>query len=232
MVLKVYGPDFTAGGTGIVVMTLFELRVPFELVYVDMYAGEHKHPEHLARQPFGMVPAIDDDGFILFESRAICRYLVERYLTHAGGHLCPPPETDLQARAKFEQAASMEYGYFEPHARVVYRQAIIQPLLGLLPDEEVVSAALEKLAITLNVYDGILAQRRFLCGEEFSLVDLFHVAFGAPLAAAGCDYMTCTPRWPNVARWWKEITERPSFVTLGEGLKRAAKLSRRESLES
>jgi len=47
-------------------------------VLVDLMKGEHKKDDHLSRQPFGVVPALDDDGFWLYESCAMIRYLDEK----------------------------------------------------------------------------------------------------------------------------------------------------------
>ena len=49
-----------------------EKGVPYELVRIDPFKDEHKFPAYLEKQPFGQVPYIDDDGFVLYESRAIC----------------------------------------------------------------------------------------------------------------------------------------------------------------
>ena len=62
------------------VMAVFNyLDVPFELVVVDLRKGEQKAPEYLEKQPFGQVPYLDDDGFVVFESRAIARYVASGY---------------------------------------------------------------------------------------------------------------------------------------------------------
>ena len=82
-----------------VITTLTELGLPYELTVVDFAKGEHKQPPHLARQPFGQIPTIEDAGFELYESRAICRYLNEK----AGGALVP---AGLQGRAEMERWAS------------------------------------------------------------------------------------------------------------------------------
>ena len=72
--MKVYGfPGSTC--TRKVLMTLHEKNCPYAFIPVDLGKGEHKQPEHLARQPFGVVPVLDHDGFVLYESRAIIRYL-------------------------------------------------------------------------------------------------------------------------------------------------------------
>ena len=87
-----------------------ELGVPYELITVDMLKDEHKAAAHLAHQPFGQVPYIDDDGFKLYESRAICRYLALKY--GGIGKLIPDPN-DLKKTALFEQAASIETSNFD-----------------------------------------------------------------------------------------------------------------------
>jgi len=72
--MKIFGhPASTC--TRKVLMTLNETKTPFELVLVDFAKGEHKQPAHLARQPFGQVPALEDDRFELYESRAMSRYI-------------------------------------------------------------------------------------------------------------------------------------------------------------
>lgn len=58
---------------------LEELQAPYEFQLLDMKVGEHLQPKFLAINPFGKVPAIDDDGFIVWESGAIMLYLAEKY---------------------------------------------------------------------------------------------------------------------------------------------------------
>lgn len=99
MALKVYGH---AGAicTKRVLVTLKELSVPHELVSLDLLKGEHKAPEHVANHPFGKIPYIVDDGFVLYESRAICLYLARKF----GKHLIPG-EGDVEGWAKFDQVS-------------------------------------------------------------------------------------------------------------------------------
>lgn len=72
MVLKLYG---SAMSTSRVLTVILEKQLPYELILVDIAKGEQKSEDFMKLQPFGKVPVLDDDGFILFESRAICRYL-------------------------------------------------------------------------------------------------------------------------------------------------------------
>lgn len=72
MVLKLYG---SAMSTSRVLMTILEKELPYEFILVDISKGEHKSEDFKQKQPFGKVPALEDDGFWIFESRAICKYL-------------------------------------------------------------------------------------------------------------------------------------------------------------
>ncbi len=77
MALKLYGG--ARSRASIVKWYLEELGLPYEFVLLDLQAGEHRQPEYLAINPFGKVPAIVDDGFVLWESGAILLYLSDRH---------------------------------------------------------------------------------------------------------------------------------------------------------
>lgn len=100
MVLKIHGVK-SSTCTRRVLTALYEKGVPYEFVPVNFANGEHKSPKHMALQPFGKVPAMDDDGFILFESRAIAKYIAKKYAGQGATLL--PAEDDLKAYGLFEQ---------------------------------------------------------------------------------------------------------------------------------
>ncbi|KAJ7092521.1 glutathione S-transferase [Mycena crocata] len=215
-VSKLPGGPNVAGGGAVVALVLAEKQIPFEFIPIDMVNGGSKTPEFLAKQPFGQVPVIDDDGFILYESRAICRYLVEKY-PGQGPRLVP---TSLQERALFEQAASVEFANFHFQAFKIVVEALGKPHNGLPVDQALLSSAISQLSATLDVYDTILGRQKFLAGNEFTLVDTFHLFHAHFLASAGIDIMM---RKPHVARWWTEVVSRPAWVKLQEeGMKSTA----------
>src|SRR5262245_44745205 len=108
-VMKLYLNPFSTCSRK-VLATLAEKQAEAEMVVIDLGKGEQKQPAHLARQPFGVVPVLDDDGFQLYESRAIVRYLDEKL---PGVALTPG---DARGRARMEQWISIEYSYFSPAA--------------------------------------------------------------------------------------------------------------------
>ncbi|KAJ7088800.1 glutathione S-transferase [Mycena belliarum] len=212
MVLKFYSFSSPTAGCGAVALTLLEKRVPFEVIHVDM--ADIKTPEYLAKHPWGQVPMIDDDGFILYESRAICRYLAEKYADQ-GTPLIP---TGLTAKARFEQAASIELANFWPLVRRITIEAVYNPRRNLPVDEAALAQARSELPAKLDVYEVILGTQKYLGGNEITLADLFHLWFAPPLNRAGHDVML--NRGPNVTRWWNDISSRPSWVKLqAEGIK-------------
>ena len=72
MVLKLHG---SAMATSRVLVTILEKQLPYELIFVDIAKGEQKSDDYKKLQPFGKVPVLEDDGFVMYESRAICKYL-------------------------------------------------------------------------------------------------------------------------------------------------------------
>ncbi|KAJ7123384.1 glutathione S-transferase-like protein [Mycena epipterygia] len=208
-ILKLYG--FThATCTRRVATVLHELKVPFELIPVDLRNGEHKSPAYLEKQPFGQIPYIDDDGFILYETRAICRYIAAK---HPESGLIP---AEAKAHALFEQAAAVELCNFDPSASKIVAETVIKPMMmGVPPNTEAVAPLLEVLDKKLDAYDAILGKQRYLAGDSLTLADLFHIPYAPLLAQGGSDIMT---QKPNVARWYNELLARPSWLAYPGGV--------------
>ena len=81
MVLKLYG---SAMSFARVLVVILEKDLPYEHILIDIAKGDQKSEAYKKLQPFGKVPALeDDDGFLIFESRAICKYLARQVLFHS-----------------------------------------------------------------------------------------------------------------------------------------------------
>ncbi|KAH9913902.1 glutathione S-transferase C-terminal-like protein [Epithele typhae] len=198
MVLKLYGKP-TSTCTNRVQTVLEELSVPYEFVAIDLTKGEHKAPDFTAVQPFGQVPYIDDDGFVLFESRAICRYLALKY----GG----------VEKGLIPAAASIELTNFDVFKAWVHLSAlrIRARMFALRPtDPEAVAKLTAMLDSKLVAYDVLLGRTKYLAGDEIMLPDLFHLPYGAMLKKRGIDLLE-SGKYPNVTRWWADVSSRPSW---------------------
>jgi glutathione S-transferase len=195
--MKIFGSPVSTC-TRKVLMTANETRTPFELIEVDLSKREHKQEPHLSRQPFGQIPAIDDEGFKMYESRAIARYIDAK----AGSPLTPP---DLHGRARMEQWISVEMLNFAPHAmKFIYH--------GIFKREqtpEVLKAAGASLDLAYGVLDRELAQQPYLAGSTFSLADICFAPY--------LEYLAHTPasgkiaEHAHVATWWSAVRDRPAW---------------------
>ena len=201
--LTVYGNPLSTC-TRKVLCLLAEKRAPFEFSVVDFTKGEHKQPAYLARQPFGQVPAIEHDGFALFESRAICRYLDE---VLDGPKLIPG---DARQRAVVEQWISVESANFTPHAMKIIYQLFFGPMRGQTPDPKVIESARTTLGHTVSIMETRLVRSEYLAGPAFSLADLVYLPYIEYLFACGQgDLIT---GHPLVGAWWARCSARPSWL--------------------
>ncbi|TCD61529.1 hypothetical protein EIP91_008290 [Steccherinum ochraceum] len=213
MVLKIYGfPASTC--TRRVALVCEEVGVPYELVVVNISKGEQKTSTFLEHQPFGVVPYIvDQDGYELYESRAIGRYLATKH----SSPLIPSP-TDVKKWGKFEQAASIEQSNFDAFALNIATERVFKPAKGLAGDEALAQRYTEALKAKIDVYEVILSKQKYLAGEECTLADLFHLPYGALITKIGINFLEDDITRPHVARWWKDITSRPSWLKVKDGV--------------
>jgi glutathione S-transferase len=139
--IKLYGSAFSRAV--IVEWYLRELGIPYEFMMVELPKGEHLQPAYMALHPFGKVPTIDDEGFVLWESGAILSYLANKY-----GQVAGVEQMAIVNQWIFFVNTTLSDGLFAPHL-----QAKDTPhLLGIL--------------------NGMFAQRPHLMGQEFSVADV------------------------------------------------------------
>jgi glutathione S-transferase len=204
MQMKVYGHPMS-NCTRKVLATLAEKGQEAQLVLVDLMKGEHKQPAHLARQPFGVIPAFeDDDGFMFYESRAIIRYL-DRKLP--GNPLTP---ANPRAYALMEQYISVEQSTFSPAAMKVIMERFFKPHMGGgAPDEAKVQEGLKGVEKVFGIMDPVLGKQQYLAGDSFSLAEICWAPYMEYLAVAGgADLIN---KHKNVAAWWGRVSSRPSW---------------------
>lgn len=211
MAIKVYGPPFSTAVSR-VLACLIEKEVPFQLINVNMAKGEHKKPDFLKIQPFGQVPAFQDESISLFESRAICRYIVEKFQNQGNKSLYG---TNLLEKASIDQWLETEGQSFNPPSSALVFQLAFAPKMKIKQDQALIRQSESKLLKVLDVYEKRLGETRYLAGDEFSLADLSHLPNGDYLVN-GTDKGEMFTSRENVGRWWREISGRDSWKKVVE----------------
>ncbi|XP_020240114.1 glutathione S-transferase F9 [Cajanus cajan] len=204
MVVKVYGPDYANPKR--VIVCLIEKEIEFETVFVDGFKGEHKKPEYLKLQPFGLLPVVQDDDYTLYESRAILRYYAEKYKNQGTDLL----GKTIEERGLVEQWLEVEaHNYYPPIYNLVMN-ILVSPLLGHPSDQKVIEESEEKLGKVLDVYEERLSKTKYLAGDFFSLADLSHLPFTHYLMNQMKKEHMVRER-KHVSAWWDDISNRPSW---------------------
>jgi len=200
--MKLYGHPLSSC-TRKVLITAAEKATTIEVTPVDLFAGEHKQPAHLARHPLGVIPVLDDDGFVLFESRAIVRYLDAKL---AGTPLVP---ASLRERARMDQWLSIDQSFVAPNHKQLVFHRIVRKHQGLPVDTAAAAEVERALGDALGAIDRALAAGRYLAGDTFSLADVSLMPYVASLAMIEAQHLLGDLR--HLARWWVEVSARESW---------------------
>lgn len=174
-----------------------ELGLAYERLDVGGKFGGNQTPQYLAMNPNGLVPVIEEDGFILYESNAIVRYLSAR---DSPGKLWPD---DLRKRADADRWMEWQSTSLTPAMRDIFWQLIRTP--EAQRDMAVVEKSRAETERMVAILDAHLAHHRHMTDHGFTAADI----------VIGC----AAHRWlnmpvkreprPNLERWYGEIRSRP-----------------------
>ncbi len=201
----VYGPKFSTYVRS-TLLALEEKGAAYDVLEVNILEGAHQTPEHLARHPFGKVPAFSHDGFDLYEVTAILQYVDAVF---PGASLQPE---DAKARARMHQVMGIIDSYAYPaFITHVFIPRVVAPMLGGETDEAAIKAALPAAEKSVNALEKLIGSNKFVAGNALSLGDLHLVPI--------YDYFSQTPEGesilanaPGLRRWWEGIKERKSVI--------------------
>ena len=177
-------------------IALIEKGLAAETVDVDMAAGEHRQPAYQALNPYGRVPTLEEDGFLLYESTAILDYLEA---THPTPPLVPP---DARGRALVAM-----------HTKLCDIQLARQTGIIIFPkrflpkerwDEAAMAQAKKEIEKHLAIVERQIGGREWMVGDRYSLVEVCYTPF-----VEFFPLMEITPP-PAVAAWTLRMLERPS----------------------
>lgn len=198
--LTIYGTELSSPSNK-VRFVANELGLDYEYKSLNLIAGENKSEEHLKLHPAGKVPVIDDDGFVLFESSTIIRYLAEK---------CDSP---LYPAAAKQRALVNQWSDFASHhiaaalSRVLVNR-VFAPFLNQEVDERSLADGLSFLEQFLPVVDAPLKERRYLAGGELTLADFNLLSALDPAEVAQVDLSG----YLNITRWRNDLMGRDFYT--------------------
>jgi glutathione S-transferase len=197
--LKVWGRK-TSINVQKVMWTVGELGVPHKRIDAGGPFGGLDTPEFATLNPNRLVPVIEDDDFVLWESHAIVRYLAAEY---GMGTLAP---ADRKQRALANQ-------WMEWANSTIYPDVILTCFLGLIRtpakdrDVAAIEGAARRVGENLAILDAQLGRRSYILGEQLTVAD---VANGA-LMYRYFNLDIPRPQLPNVEAWYQRLTQRKPY---------------------
>ena len=196
--LKILGRR-SSGNTQKVLWCCDELAISYEREDAGRSYGRTRDPDYLALNPNARVPTIVDDGFALWESNAIVRYLCAK---HGMGTWYP---TDLKRRADMERWMDWQQTTLRPHFHALIDARDVTAEAGAATD--VVAPKLEAMMAAWTILDSHMATRPYIGGERLTMADfpycyILNRWYRLPLAHDGL---------PHIRAWFERLCEREAF---------------------
>lgn len=179
-------------------IALLEKKIPHELVTVDMVAKQHKSPEYLALNPYGRVPTLEEDGFVVYESTAILEYLE---LTRPDPPLVP---ADPRGRALLEMHVKLcDLELARNTSTIIFPKRFLPKERW---DERAMTQAKATIEKHLGIAEAQLGAKQWMVSDRYSMVEVCYTPFVQFL-----ELMEITPP-PAVAAWVERMLWRDSAV--------------------
>jgi len=179
-------------------MCIKALELDVELIKIDMYQKfEHRRPWFIKMNPQHTVPTINDNGFILWESKAIMCYLVNKYGQSSTQHLYPQ---DPEQRAKVDRILYFDIG-------TLYKSIVdyFHPVLMSEADPDHTKE--NALKTSLDFLDGFLAEQTFIIGDFVTIADFSILSSITQLEAMGYKITS----YRNVHKWMENLKTKLTF---------------------
>jgi glutathione S-transferase len=180
-------------------MALIEKGLEFERITIDLSKREQKNPDYLKIHPFGQVPALDDEGFVLYDSTIINEYLEDEY------PYPPLLPKDSEGRARARLMEDLRDSHFNPASGQLNRE-FRKPEAER--DQNAIQQARAKITDCFDRLEKELEGREYLAGP-FSLAD---IAFVPNIDTLDRIQVQIDPKYKNVLAWVGRLKARPSFA--------------------
>lgn len=199
--------DNLSSGNGYKVRLLMtQLEIQFQRIELDIFSGESRTPEFLAKNPNGRIPALElEDGTVLAESNAILFYLAEG--------------TPFLSNDRLGRARTLQWMFFEQYSHEPYvavpRAMVLHPPEGGLTDAQRtdLEARRKRGHDALAVMERHLAGHAFMAGERYSIADIALYAYThvAPEGGIALD------GYPAIGDWLGRVADQPGYIPITQG---------------
>ncbi|HEY6992386.1 MAG TPA: glutathione S-transferase family protein [Xanthobacteraceae bacterium] len=196
--IKIWGRS-TSVNVQKVMWAVGELGLPHERIDIGGPFGKNREPAYLAMNPNGLVPTLEEDGFLLWESNSIVRYLAAKY---GAGTLEP---ADLRTRARAGSWMDWQLTVAGPALTPVFWGLVRTP--AEKRDHAAIEAGKVKTMAAMTILDAQLGKSAYVAGETLTMGDI-------PVALMAYRFRRLVPEragLDNLERWFTAIEQRPAF---------------------
>ncbi len=213
--LIIYGSDLSSPANKVRVTANY-IGLKYEYKFVNLRAGEQKTPEFLKVNPVGKIPAIDDGGFLLFESGAIIKYLADK-------NNSPLYPKGLTERAVVDQWLDFVTLHVGAAMQKVTYNKVFAPRMGVAVDENSLKEGITFLSRFLPIVEAQLAKNTNLIGKQLTLADITLLMTLDPAEVSGVDLNP----YSQIMKWRNNLRQQDFYTKChkeyGESLKQPVK---------
>ena len=177
-----------------------ELGIPYEVEVIDFSPRYKNSPEWRSKSPTGKVPAVTVDGFTMFESGAVCDYLLDR---HGGDRLQPPPGTTDSALCR-QWSWFAEATFARPLGEIVNHNRVA-PEGGLV--DFVIEDCKDRARVCIAAIEDVVSKSGYLVGDTFTIADIM-TGYSLMLAS---NFGLLTNDYPSTRAYYDRLSQRPGF---------------------
>ncbi len=209
--LKIYGSDLSSPSNKVRFTANF-LGLPYEYIKINLREGEQQRPEFLKINPIGKIPSIDDNGFCLFESNAIIRYLADK-------NNSPLYPKGLKERAVVD--AWIDFGSIHVGVnlmKVTYNR-LFAPMRGQPIDENSIKDGLTFLNRFLPIVDNQLGKNKYVAGAAMTLSDINLLSLLDPAEVSGIEFAP----YQNITKWRNALKQEKFYTQCHQDYEEAVK---------
>ena len=176
----------------------------YNLKEIDIFNGENKSAEYLAKNPFGKVPTLEVDGELVYETTAITDYLN----TAIAANKFSPSNPLHQARMR-QIMAIVDSHLYSPAILSIVIQRLIVPSQGGKTDEDNVKNAVAPAQTAVEAIESLTVGSPYLLGSEISIADFYLIPVFTYLSQTP-EFDSITAQAPKLRTWWDEVTKLPT----------------------